>query len=601
MINNRPLTAVISAGIASLVVLSACGASAQPSAGASGAQAKPGGPPPAPVNTARVQTGPLTAGISFTGDVTATQQVNLAPKVAGLVIKLMADVGTHVKQGQQVAELDHLTQDAAVAQAQAQLEVSQANLAKVQAQGRPEAVAAAQATVAQQQARLEGLQNQGRPEAVAQAQAKLDQDSKQLQADSAALQVAQEKLNVFQSSAQQDSFRQAVAVAQNTLYSNQIARDASCAGIGNGPAPATGKGSTCQAAQAAVNSAQTALDQANDNLAVNNDPNTLAQLQNAVGQAKATVDKDNALIQADTQAMAITKTPNLPTDIAQQQAVVNNAAQNARIAAAPNQPTDIQAAQANVDAAQSNLDAAKVNVQLTQVTAPFDGTVSARLLSEGALASTTVPLFTVVSDAVEVDLPVAQEQLAQIQQGQAAKLSTSALPGQSIDAKIDTISPAADPKSRTFLVRVVPVVQDGKLRPGMSAAVTIATQTKPNAILLPNDAITTDPNSGAQGVYVVQSGPNGDTAVFKQVSLGATDGKNTEVLNGLNPGDVVVISGQTSLTNNQRVRPANQGGQGGGANASGKPQASGAANASGKPQAASGGASAKPAASASPS
>jgi HlyD family secretion protein len=590
----------VSASLVSLVVLAACGApSGGAASGAPGAQAKPGGPPPAPVSTAKIAQGPITAGISFTGDVTASQQANLAPKVAGLVTKLMADVGTHVKAGQEVAELDHLTQDAAVAQAQAQLEVAQANLAKVQAQGRPESVAAAQATLAQQQAKLDLLQKQGRPESIAQAQAKLDQDSHQVENDKAAIQVAQDKLNVVQSPQQIDAFKQAVATAQNTLYSNQIARDVSCAGIGNGPAPATGKGGTCQAAQASVNSAQTALDQANDNMAINLDPSTVGQVQNAVTQAQATLQKDQALMQADTAALALAKNPNTPQDIAGQQAVVNQAGQQVKIAAQPNLPTDIQASQANVDAAQSNLDAAKVNVQLTQVNAAFDGVISARLLAEGALASTTVPIFTEVSETVEVDLPVAQEQLAQIQQGQPAKLSSSALPGQSIDAKIEAISPAADPKSRTFLVRVVPVTQDGKLRPGMSAAVTIATQTKPNATLLPNDAITTDPNTNAQGVYVIQSGPNGDVAAFKQVSLGASDGKNTEVLSGLNPGDVVVISGQTSLTNNQRVRPTDQAGAGASgkpqAGASGKPQAA----ASGKPQASNGGgASAKPSASA---
>jgi len=583
LIRRRRSSLLAAASFVSLLLLAACGApSGGAASGAPGAQAKPGGPPPAPVSTTKIVQGPITAGISFTGDVTASQQVNLAPKVAGLVVKLMADVGTHVKAGQQVAELDHLTQDAAVAQSQAQLDVAQANLAKVQAQGRSEAVAVAQAALAQQQARLDLLQKQGRPESVAQAQAKLEQDSHQVENDRAALQIAQDKLAIVQSPPQIDAFKQAVATAQNILYSNQIARDVSCAGIGNSPAPATGKGGSCQAAQAAVNSAQTALDQANDNMAINLDPNTVGQAQNAVIQAQATLEKDKALVQGDTAALALARNPNTPQDIAAQQAVVNGAGQQVRIAAQPNLPTDIQASQANVDAAQANLDAAKVNVQLTQVNAPFDGVVSARLLAEGALASTTVPLFTIVSEGVEVDLPVAQEQLSQIQPGQPAKLTTSAVPGQAIDAKIETISPAADPKSRTFLVRVVPVSQDGKLRPGMSAAVTIATQTKANVTLLPNDAITADPNTNAQGVYLIQSGPNGDIAVFKQVSLGATDGKSTEVLSGLNPGDVVVISGQTSLTNNQRVRVA---GQSAAANASGKPQASGSGGASAKPSA----------------
>src|SRR5262249_40453619 len=153
LLNRMRLPGVIPAGLVCLLALSACGASAQtPASGAPGAQQKPGGPPPAPVSTSRVQQGPITAGISFTGDVTAMQQVNLAPKVSGLVTKLVVDIGTHVKAGQQVAELDHLTQDAALAQANAQLQVAQANLAKLQAQGRPESVAAAQALVAQQAA-----------------------------------------------------------------------------------------------------------------------------------------------------------------------------------------------------------------------------------------------------------------------------------------------------------------------------------------------------------------------------------------------------------------------------------------------------------------
>jgi RND family efflux transporter MFP subunit len=152
----------------------------------------------------------------------------------------------------------------------------------------------------------------------------------------------------------------------------------------------------------------------------------------------------------------------------------------------------------------------------------------------------------------------------QIQQGQAAQLSTPALPGQSLDAKIAAISPAADPRSRTFLVRVVPALQDGKLRPGMSASVLIQTVRKDDALLVPRDALTTDPNTNAQGVYVVQNTQNGLVAVFKTPSLGVTDGKNVEVLNGLNPGDVIIVGGQTAITNTQRVRLANeQGGQSG--------------------------------------
>src|SRR5262249_25856225 len=139
----------------------------------------------------------------------------------------------------------------------------------------------------------------------------------------------------------------------------------------------------------------------------------------------------------------------------------------------------------------------------------------------------------------------------------------------------------------------VPLAQDGQLKPGMSAAVTIDTVEKQDALLIPRDAVTTD-QTGKQGVYTVDNGPNGQIAVFKTPSFGVSDNSNIEVTSGLNPGDLVIVSGQSSLTNNQRVRVAGdnsgggQGGQGGrNAAASGKPQAPGKpqASASGKPQA----------------
>jgi RND family efflux transporter MFP subunit len=281
-------------------------------------------------------------------------------------------------------------------------------------------------------------------------------------------------------------------------------------------------------------------------------------------------------MQADEQALALAVNPNASEDIAAQQALVAQAQETVKTAARPFVDSDLASAQAAVDAAQANLDVARVNQQLTQVFAPFDGLVSARLLAEGALASTTVPIFTLVSNEVEVNLPVAQDQLSMIKPNQSAQLSSPALGNQSVDAKIAGISPAADPRSRTFLVRVVPVVQDGKLMPGMSASVSIATLEKADALLIPRDAVATD-SSGKQGVYVVQNGPNGQIATFKTPTLGASDGKNVEVIDGLNAGDVVIVSGQTSISNNQAVRTAGQGAGG----ASGKPQAA----ASGKPQA----------------
>ncbi|MDE3076925.1 MAG: efflux RND transporter periplasmic adaptor subunit, partial [Chloroflexota bacterium] len=253
--------------------------------------------------------------------------------------------------------------------------------------------------------------------------------------------------------------------------------------------------------------------------------------------------------------------------------------------------TDFQSAQANVDAATAQLQAAKVNQQQAIVYAPFDGVISARLRSEGALASPSAPIFTIISRDVEIDIPVGQEQIGQVKDGQAAQLTTPAFASQTINGKILTIAPAADPKSRSFMVRVVPAGQDGKLKPGMSAAITLVTSQKTDAVLIPKDAVVV-PSGGKPGVYIVRRGPNGLSAAFVTPVFGISNDQAIEVVSGLNPDDEVVVQGQASLSNNQPIRllgaggpgPAPSGPAGAGARAGAqRPSGTGQPGASGRP------------------
>jgi RND family efflux transporter MFP subunit len=154
---------LLGAGAAAVILLSACRLQPQQPAQQ---QPRPAAPP-VTVSVAEARLGDLSASLTYTGTVEPKAQVALVPKTGGRVTRLLVDVGSEVKAGDLIAELDHLAIDAQVQQAEAALAAAQARLAALQRGARPEQIAAARAQVemarAQQaaaQAQLEAVRAQ---------------------------------------------------------------------------------------------------------------------------------------------------------------------------------------------------------------------------------------------------------------------------------------------------------------------------------------------------------------------------------------------------------------------------------------------------------
>src|SRR4051794_21330496 len=124
-----------------------------------------------PVPAVPVQRSTILQSVTVSGDVRAKDQVTVLPKVAGRVAAVMVDVGTAVKAGDVLAQLEQDAPALQAQQAQANLAAAQAKLAQVQASGRPDDVAQGQVALAQQQARLAAMRAGGRQEDVAAADA----------------------------------------------------------------------------------------------------------------------------------------------------------------------------------------------------------------------------------------------------------------------------------------------------------------------------------------------------------------------------------------------------------------------------------------------
>ncbi len=112
-------------------------------------QTQAAGPGGTRIQVAEVRRGSLAARVLYSGNVQARQQVTVAPRTAGRILSLPVDVGSVVKAGDALVELDRATQSAQVAQAQGALDAAEARLRSLEAGPRVEQVAIAEARLAQ--------------------------------------------------------------------------------------------------------------------------------------------------------------------------------------------------------------------------------------------------------------------------------------------------------------------------------------------------------------------------------------------------------------------------------------------------------------------
>jgi len=121
-------------------------------------QAPAAGPAGTRIQVAEVRRGNLAPRLLYSGNVQARQQVTVAPRTTGRIVALPVDVGSVVKAGDALVELDRATQAAQVAQAQGALEAAEARLRGLQAGPRAEQVAVAEANLRRAEARVAQLQ-----------------------------------------------------------------------------------------------------------------------------------------------------------------------------------------------------------------------------------------------------------------------------------------------------------------------------------------------------------------------------------------------------------------------------------------------------------
>jgi membrane fusion protein (multidrug efflux system) len=212
---------------------------------------------------------------------------------------------------------------------------------------------------------------------------------------------------------------------------------------------------------------------------------------------------------------------------------------------------DLDNAEALMLVAQANLDGAKTRLGYARITAPFSGTITKRFMDPGAVVSTptNATLFSLMDyDTVKVVVNVLEKDLPLVHRGTPAIITVDAYPGKENKGVVTRLAQAIDLSTRTMAAEIDIPNSSLLLRPGMYANVVLVVAERANQVTVPTQALLKDDNGSF--VYAVQ----GKTARRVNVSLGVEQGGQTEILNGLQGDERVIVMGQQLVKDGGEVR-----------------------------------------------
>lgn len=191
----------------------------------------------------------------------------------------------------------------------------------------------------------------------------------------------------------------------------------------------------------------------------------------------------------------------------------------------------------------------------TPIIAPLPGTIILRGIEPGQTFGTGDAIF-VMADRLTIKAQVDETDLAQIHVGQKAKVTLDAFLDKDIDAKVIQVAYEAKTLNNvtTYMIDVLPEEKLDFLRSGMTANVTFFGETKENILLIENQFIKYENGKPLTQVKI------NDKPEDRELKLGITDGRKTEVLSGVEEGNTVmlVINKDSKIKNNMLSGP-NQG------------------------------------------
>ncbi len=421
--------------------------------------------------TVKVDSKDVTLRITASGTITPAKSVNLSPKQAGVLVKLLVEQGDDVEKGQIIARMDTRDLEGQLMQANAAVAQTQARLSELLAGNRPEEIQQARARLQRAEAQLAQISGGSQLETIAQAQS-------QVESAQARLKLALTRLNSFEQ-----------------LYK---------AG---------------------------------------------AETRDRRDEARAEADTARANLREVQKRLQILRQGSQPAEVLGAKADVAEARQAYQLTQKGNRSEVILQAKAALAEAQGRQRVVMTQVSDTIIRAPFAGTITQKFATEGAFVTPTTSASSTTSatstsivalaQRLEVLATVPEIDIGQIRPGQTVEIRADAFPDQVFKGRVRLVSPEAieEQNVTSFQVKVAITAGEDKLRSGMNSDLTFLGDTLADSMVLPTGAIAT--RNGQTGVYIPDKE---DKPKFQPVTIGSSIKNQTQVLDGITPGQRVFVT-----------------------------------------------------------
>lgn len=213
-------------------------------------------------------------------------------------------------------------------------------------------------------------------------------------------------------------------------------------------------------------------------------------------------------------------------------------------------------AQAQLAQAKAGLAHAQEQLDNTRIVASFSGTVEERFVEVGEQVMPGARVVRIVNTGqVKVKAGVPERYASDIQLGTPVRVSFKAYGAQPRQGRVTFVGSAIDPQSRTFPIEVELDNPGGLLKPQMVATLQVPREQLEGVLVVPRSAVVHDENGTS--LFAVSRSDTASIAERRPVELGPAYGDRV-VVAGLQPGDEVVVLGQTNLTHGDYVQVMEQ-------------------------------------------
>ena len=197
-----------------------------------------------------------------------------------------------------------------------------------------------------------------------------------------------------------------------------------------------------------------------------------------------------------------------------------------------------------IASAEAKRKAAEARMEDLVIRAPFSGRLGTRSVSLGAYVSPGTRMTTLDDlERIRLDFSVPENLLASLKPGQTVRARSAAFGDRVFEGKVSVVDPRVDPVTRAVRLTAEFKNSDEALKPGMFLSVALEVRVKDDAVLIPEEAVVSE--GLRQLVYVVKD----DKVERRVITMGQRQGGRIEVVEGLTPGETLVVRGV------QRVRP----------------------------------------------